>query len=115
MLEVLSYKYCAQPYNLQCKQRMKHLNIKVYGKVQGVFFRASTKAVADQLGVKGVVRNEKDGSVYIEAEGDEFSLNSFMEWCYEGPEKAKVDKVETAEGELKNYRNFEIVKKNLLW
>jgi acylphosphatase len=49
---------------------MKHWNIKVTGKVQGVFFRASTKAVADQLGVKGFVKNLSDGSVYIEAAGD---------------------------------------------
>lgn len=94
---------------------MKHINITVRGKVQGVFFRASTKAVADQLGVKGLVRNEKDGSVYIEAEGDGFSLESFLEWCHEGPQKAEVENVETTEGQLKNYRNFEVVKKNILW
>jgi acylphosphatase len=94
---------------------MKHINITVRGKVQGVFFRASTKAVADQLGVKGLVKNEKDGSVYIEAEGDDFSLESFLEWCHEGPQKAEVENVETAEGQLKNYRNFEVVKKNILW
>ena len=90
---------------------MKHLSISISGKVQGVFFRASTKAVADQLGVKGIVKNQGDGSVYIEAEGDDFSLESFLEWCNEGPLQASVQKVEVAEGELKNYRNFEIVKK----
>jgi acylphosphatase len=90
---------------------MKHLNILVKGKVQGVFFRAATKAVADQLSVKGIVKNLADGSVYIEAEGDDFSLESFVEWCHEGPLQATVDKVEVLEGESKNYRNFEIVKK----
>lgn len=94
---------------------MKHLNITVTGKVQGVFYRATTKAVADQLGVKGLVRNQADGSVYIEAEGDDFSLESFLEWCHEGPQRAAVEKVESTEGEVKNYRNFEVVKKNLLW
>ncbi|HEY0899964.1 MAG TPA: acylphosphatase [Sphingobacteriaceae bacterium] len=94
---------------------MKHLNITVHGKVHGVFYRASTKAVADQLGVKGLVKNMKDGTVYIEAEGDDFSIESFLEWCHEGPEKAKVEKVESVEGEIKNYRNFEVIKKNLLW
>lgn len=94
---------------------MKHINIKVTGKVQGVFFRASTKAVADQMGVRGFVKNEKDGSVYIEAEAVEMILDMFMDWCKEGPEKAKVENVEVSEGELKNYRNFEVVKKNLLW
>jgi len=94
---------------------MKHFNITVTGKVQGVFFRASTKAVADQLGVKGYVKNQTDGSVFIEAEGDDFSLNSFVDWCKEGPDKAVVENVEVVETELKNYRNFEVVKKNLLW
>ncbi len=94
---------------------MKHLNISVHGKVQGVFFRATTKAVADQLGVKGLVMNKPDGSVYIEAEGDDFSIESFMEWCHEGPQRAVVEKVESAEGEIKLYRNFEVVKKNFLW
>lgn len=90
---------------------MKHLNIKIYGKVQGVFYRVTTKAVADQLGVKGFVRNEKDGTVYVEAEGDEFSLGEFLDFCRKGPDKAVIEKVETAETEPKNYRNFEILKK----
>lgn len=94
---------------------MKHINIKITGKVQGVFFRASTKAVANQIGIKGLVRNEKDGSVYIEAEGDPAFLEIFINWCKEGPDKAKVESVELSDGELKNYRNFEVVKKNLLW
>ncbi|MCJ8210698.1 acylphosphatase [Mucilaginibacter sp. RS28] len=89
----------------------KHIVINVAGKVQGVFYRASTKAVADQLGVKGIVRNQPDGSVYIEAEAEPGILEMFVEWCNEGPEKAHVTAVSTAEAELKNYRNFEVVKK----
>jgi acylphosphatase len=92
---------------------MKHINITVKGKVQGVFYRASTKAVADQLGVKGYVRNEPNGDVAIEAEGDDLALEMFLEWCHEGPEHAIVNLVESHEGELKNYRNFELVKKSL--
>ena len=94
---------------------MKHFNIKVFGKVQGVFYRASTKAVADQLGIKGFAKNEKDGTVYIEAEGDDFAIESIIEWCNNGPDNAIVEKIEVTEGEIKNYRNFEVVKKNLLW
>lgn len=90
---------------------MKNLQIKVYGKVQGVFFRASTKATADFLGIKGLVMNQSDGSVYMEAEGDDFSLQEFLDFCAKGPDKAQVEKVETHEGPLKNYRNFEIVKR----
>jgi acylphosphatase len=90
---------------------MIHLDITVKGNVQGVFYRASTKAVADQLGVKGIVRNHPNGDVFIEAEADKLSMDMFLEWCSEGPENAYVTSVESHEGELKNYRNFDIVKK----
>ena len=88
-----------------------HLDILVKGKVQGVFYRASTKAVADQLGIKGFVKNEENGDVAIAAEGDKMSMDMFLDWCKEGPENAEVTSVESHEGELKNYRNFEVVKK----
>lgn len=91
--------------------KMKHIKIKITGKVQGVFFRVSTKAVANQMGVKGLVKNEKDGSVYVEAEGDETTLSMFLEWCNEGPDKSIVENVVVEDGEVKNYRNFEVVKK----
>lgn len=90
---------------------MKHIRIRVTGKVQGVSFRATTKAIADQMGVRGMIKNEKDGSVYMEAEGDDTSLEVFQEWCHEGPDRAKIESVEVTSGELKNYRNFEIIKK----
>ncbi|MBK0381208.1 acylphosphatase [Mucilaginibacter segetis] len=92
---------------------MKHLDITVNGKVQGVFYRKSTKAVADQLGVRGFVMNKPNGDVYIEAEADTATLDMFLDWCNEGPENAVVGAVETHEGELKNYRNFEVVKKSI--
>ncbi|WP_342633813.1 acylphosphatase [Mucilaginibacter celer] len=90
---------------------IKHLNITVKGKVQGVFYRKSTKAVADQLGVRGMILNEPNGDVYIEAEADQSTLEMFIEWCEEGPQDAEVSTVESHEGELKNYRNFEVVKR----
>ena len=92
---------------------MIHFDIIVKGKVQGVFYRASTKAVADQLGIKGYIKNEENGDVAIAAEGDKMSMDMFLDWCKEGPEDAIVTSVESHEGELKNYRNFEVVKKRL--
>jgi acylphosphatase len=92
---------------------MKHLNIIIKGKVQGVFFRASTKAVADQLGVRGIIKNEPNGDVFIEAEAENATLDMFLDWCHEGPEEAHVTAVESNDGELKNYRNFEILKRGL--
>ena len=87
---------------------MKHLNICVSGKVQGVFFRASTKEQADQLGVKGFVRNEPNGDVYIEVEGGEEKLKIFLDWCRRGPNRARVEKVEVEEVDLKNFASFEV-------
>lgn len=92
---------------------MKHLDIIVKGKVQGVFYRATTKAVADQLGVRGIIKNDPSGDVIIEAEADKPTLDMFLDWCNEGPENAEVTSVETNEGELKNYRNFEVLKRGL--
>lgn len=90
---------------------MKHIDIKVTGKVQGVSYRAVTKMVADQMGVRGMIRNESDGSVFIEAEGDEVSLDVFLEWCHDGPDRAVVEQVTVSPGIVKNYQNFEVIKK----
>lgn len=92
---------------------MKHLDITVKGKVQGVSYRAATKAVADQLGVRGTVKNEANGDVVIEAEGEPAMLEMFVEWLNEGPQHSEVTGVETHHGELKNYRNFEVLKRGL--
>jgi acylphosphatase len=86
----------------------KHFIIKVSGKVQGVFYRASTKEVADPLGLKGFVRNEPDGSVYIEAEGDEALLEKFIAWCKQGPRMAIVDHVDITEVAWTGFQNFDV-------
>jgi acylphosphatase len=89
---------------------IKHYRIKISGKVQGVYFRASTQAKAEALGVKGSVRNEKDGSVFIEAEAEEDQLNLFVEWCHRGPERAKVQECVVEEATVKNFPNFLILR-----
>ena len=86
---------------------MTHLNIKVTGKVQGVWFRRSTLLEAQKLGVSGFVRKEPDGSVYIEAEGNEEQLKALLDWCSHGPELARVDKVESVEGTLAGFTVFQ--------
>jgi acylphosphatase len=87
---------------------MKHVNIHISGKVQGVFFRASAKEQADYLGVRGFVRNEPNGEVYMEAEGEENQLNEFLEWCKHGPRRSKVEQVKIEESASKNFRLFEV-------
>ena len=87
---------------------MKHYRIQVRGTVQGVFYRASAKKMAETLGINGWCRNEGDGSVFIEAEGDEQSMQTFIKWCEEGSERARVTHVETEEGEVRGFEGFEI-------
>ena len=89
-----------------CAYMKKHVNIKVSGKVQGVFFRASTQETADAFQVKGFVRNEPDGSVYIEAEAPEEKLEQFIQWCRRGPARANVQECKVVEGTLKNFSRF---------
>jgi acylphosphatase len=86
----------------------KHLAIRISGVVQGVFFRASTKEKADALHLTGLVRNEPDGAVYTEVEGEEEDLKRFVQWCHQGPPRAKVQKCEVREGIARNYSHFVI-------
>jgi acylphosphatase len=86
----------------------KSIIIKISGKVQGVFFRASTKEKADALGIKGTVRNEHDGSVLVEAEGEENIIDDFIAWCQHGPRMARVDHCEVTETNEKSFDDFVI-------
>ena len=87
---------------------MKLLTITVSGRVQGVFFRASTREKAETLGLKGFVRNEPNGHVYIEAEGPEDALDQFKAWCRQGPPMAQVNEITIHEAPVKNYPDFTI-------
>ncbi len=69
------------------------IHVFISGKVQGVFFRASTKAVADSLGVKGWVRNLPDGKVEVMAEGEDDIIGNFVEFLKRGPPTSRVDNV----------------------
>ncbi|MBW2592033.1 MAG: acylphosphatase [Deltaproteobacteria bacterium] len=86
----------------------KCLVLNIYGRVQGVAFRYSTLDKAKELGIKGFVKNEPDGTVYAEAEGDDTSLKTFVRWCCRGPASACVDKVDVKEGPVKGYYDFRI-------
>lgn len=72
---------------------MKRHAIRITGRVQGVFFRDTARQVASRLGLGGFARNEPDGSVYIEVEGDEDKLAAFLTWCRQGPSRAIVSRV----------------------
>ena len=87
---------------------LTHFSLRVVGKVQGVFFRASVQAKALELGLTGFVRNEPDGNVYLEAEGSVESLEKLVAWCRIGPPRATVEKVEVIEGTVRGFQGFEI-------
>jgi acylphosphatase len=86
----------------------KHFNITVNGRVQGVGFRYFTLQKANELNVKGYVKNKLDRSVYIEAEADEDTLRLFLDWCHIGPQSAKVFSVLCSDSPIKDFTNFEI-------
>jgi acylphosphatase len=90
--------------------KLKALKIIVHGKVQGVYFRKYTEQIAKSLQLNGFVRNAKDGTVYIEACGDEEALKKLVAWCNKGPERASIDKVEIIEIAVNDFHRFEIRK-----
>lgn len=69
------------------------VHIQVSGKVQGVYFRASTLKYAQSQSLVGYVQNEIDGSVSIIAQGDQQKIKHLQEWCYQGVTHARVDSV----------------------
>ena len=89
---------------------IKCLQIRVIGKVQGVWFRGSTQRKANELELKGFVKNEADGSVYIEVMGSEDAVKSFVEWCHEGSELAQVREVICHETERLDFLDFRVLR-----
>lgn len=84
------------------------VHLRIYGQVQGVFFRASTEAQARRLGLTGWVRNRPDGSVEVVAEGPSAKLEDMVAWSRHGPPRAQVERVEVewseATGEFSGFR-----------
>ena len=81
----------------------------IEGRVQGVWFRDSTRKVANSLGVTGWVRNLPDGNVEAVAEGPAEQVQKLVEWCHQGPPYAKVTNVQQFQEQWKGeFRDFEI-------
>lgn len=89
---------------------IRNISIKVKGRVQGVGFRYNAMMRARELGIKGYVKNERDGSVLIEAEGDPTSLDNFTYWCTQGPNFARVDHISIHPGPVRNFKEFFIAR-----
>ena len=87
-----------------------HLNIKVYGRFQGVGFRNFAKRIANENSIVGFCKNETDGTVYIEIETTQMKADQFLEWMYQGSIMAKVSKIDVEPSKLKDFNFFEIRK-----
>ncbi|HEX2087366.1 MAG TPA: acylphosphatase [Solirubrobacteraceae bacterium] len=78
------------------------------GRVQGVFFRDSTRRAAESRGVSGWVRNRDDGTVEAWFEGDDDAVASMVEWARSGPSRADVDSVDADDVEPEGLSGFRI-------
>lgn len=85
-----------------------HLLIK--GRVQGVFYRACAKEIADKTGVKGWVRNTTKGNVEAVATGTEEEVQQFIKWCKKGPSGAKVTDVIASQQDEGFFVDFSILR-----
>ncbi len=86
----------------------RHFNIVVWGKVQGVGFREAVKKEALKLGLKGYVKNLPNGTVFIEAEGNEESLNKLINWCQTGTKNSDVTSVKYSVAQMTDLPPFKI-------
>ena len=95
-----SYTPASQPDDRESvvvvsKPQSARVIARVTGRVQGVNYRASARREAMRLGLAGWARNEPDGSVLIDVEGEPAAVEQFLRWCAEGPSAARVDTMET--------------------
>jgi acylphosphatase len=79
-----------------------------HGRVQGVFFRDSTRKEAERAGVAGWARNRPDGAAEAVFEGDEAAVRRLVEFVERGPGHADIDRVEVTEEEPEGLSAFEI-------
>jgi acylphosphatase len=82
--------------------------ITIRGHVQGVGFRYHALNQANEFEINGFVKNQPDGSVFIEAEGETESVDLFLEWCRQGPRWANIESVEIKPIESRNYNGFTV-------
>lgn len=85
------------------------VHLLILGKVQGVFFRASAKKKADNLGIKGWVENTPQGDVAICATGERIALEEFINWCRKGPSDAVVTGLTVSEKAIESFKEFSII------
>ena len=87
---------------------MRCVRVRISGRVQGVFFRASCARLADELGLSGWVRNRPDGDLEAVFQGPGSAVEDMVAWCREGPPHARVDAVDVRAEEPVSRTGFRI-------
>lgn len=90
---------------------METIHLLISGKVQGVFFRESSRKLAEKLNIKGWIKNTPDGKVEALITGEEKDLNDFVNWCRKGPEKAEVADVKISKERSIHFEEFEVIRR----
>ncbi len=81
----------------------------ISGRVQGVGFRYRAQNIAQNLGVRGWIKNCWDGKVEVVMEGEEDKVKKLIDWCYQGPRSAEIEKIDLEWEEFKGeFTNFDI-------
>ena len=88
---------------------IKRVRLKIFGLVQGVNFRYYTKKQAEKLNLTGYAKNNPDGTVEVEAEGEEDKINQLIQLVKSGPPLARVEGIEIQERAIKKEEGFYIL------
>ena len=91
-------------------QLMFTIHLLIKGKVQGVFYRATARSVANRLGITGWIRNTDDGDVEAVISGNGEITQHFIDWCWQGPEKAMVTDVQVREMPEQKFSDFKVMR-----
>lgn len=89
----------------------RRVHVFIAGRVQGVFFRESTRIKADEYGVSGLVRNLRDGRVEVLAEGEAARVKQMVDFLKEGPPRSKVNRIDIEEQDyVGEFNSFSIAR-----
>ena len=85
------------------------LDLVIEGKVQGVGYRYVAKMEAESLCIRGSVKNMRDGTVFVTAQGKKEAMDKFVRWCFKGPTGAFVKKIVKVQGKTEDFSEFSIL------
>ena len=89
---------------------METVHLVISGKVQGVFFRETSRKLAEKLNITGWIKNNPDGKVEVLITGNEKDLDDFVSFCKKGPERAEVEEVKILKKQKMDFDKFEVIR-----